>query len=74
MSTMSDYFDCCPQCGNDPFLMNVGKNHYMVCRSCRVRWFLGQNLFSGWLHESKAVWRANRKFLKGCRPVEHWLM
>jgi hypothetical protein len=63
------YFGRCPRCGADPVLMNVGRVHFMVCRPCRVAWYVGDNLFSGWRREGPKVWRANREFLDTCQPV-----
>lgn len=43
-----DYFGVCPRCGQQDGYLNHGQHHWMVCHRCRVRWYIGSNLFDSW--------------------------
>jgi hypothetical protein len=61
-------FDC-PKCGCCSNIANVGRVHWGLCKSCGIRWCIGENLFSGWREESEADWERNRRELAAYRQV-----
>lgn len=67
---VENYFGGCPRCGCDDGYMNVGGNHWFVCRTHMTRWCVGYNLFSGWREEGEDVWRCNAEELHGFTQVE----
>lgn len=70
---MSDgYFGVCPICRDDGMMLNVHRDHWMVCHTHQVRWHMGSNMFSGWKDETEQDWASNRKVLEGYKAVEPW--
>ena len=63
------YFGVCPTCLN-AWLCNIGNAHWMYCEQHRVKWHLGENLFSNWLHETEEQWLENYVLLKDFREIE----
>lgn len=46
------YWGVCPECGRHDGLVNVGSGeNWFVCHRHRVKWCVGENLFSGWKNE-----------------------
>jgi hypothetical protein len=67
----ADYFGGCPQCGdgqNDGYL-NVGRNQWFVCHLHRLRWHVGENLFSSWKSETERDWRENWELISRYEEV-----
>jgi hypothetical protein len=64
------YFGACPDCGATNGYINVGGQHWFVCRPHKTRWWAGYNLFSSWQDEGEAVWRRNADLLATYREVE----
>jgi len=58
-----DHNGLCPVCSADAEILNVGRNHFGVCREHKIYWPIGSNLFSGWRDEEPATWDANEKLL-----------
>ncbi len=74
IETMESKGECanwgnCPQCGEEPGYVNIGKVHFMVCNGCRTHWCIGANLFSSWRDETEEDWAKNGKLLDDCLPV-----
>ena len=66
-----DHFGACPICGcGGSEFRNIGRTHWFVCMNDRVRWYVGENLFSSWRLESESDWRANRELLATFREME----
>ena len=63
------YFGACPECGRTDGFMNVGGEHWFVCKAHETRWWVGYNLFSSWQDESEADWHSNAQLLAGYREV-----
>ena len=61
--TNSDQFGLCPVCSNDPEILNVGRDHFAICRKHKVYWPLGSNLISGWRNDEPETLEANKKLL-----------
>lgn len=58
-----NYFGCCPICGSNDGFVNIGREHWFRCHTHKVKWSAGDNLFSGWQHETPDIWEINRKTL-----------
>jgi excinuclease UvrABC ATPase subunit len=65
----NNHFGRCPVCGGSGLCLNVGRDHWFVCSTHRVRWHVGSNLFSAWRHEDEETWRRNEAELLGYRDV-----
>ncbi len=63
-------FGGCPTCGAGAQYLNVGREHWFVCRLHEVKWLVGSNLFSGWRHEEDWEWEENERELAGYEEVE----
>lgn len=64
------YFGSCPECGDCEGPFHVRRVHWFICRTHRVRWWVGENLFRGWRFESEADWRKTAEWLEGFRIIE----
>lgn len=60
------YFGNCPKCNAEPEILNVGRDHFAVCRDHKIYWPIGSNLFSNWRNEEPEVWEENKSFLSIC--------
>jgi hypothetical protein len=66
------HFGVCPYCALTDGHLNVESGHFYVCHQHRVKWFVGNNLFSDWRRESERKWLKNQKLLatyKEMKPV-----
>ena len=65
------YWGCCPECGlGASYFLNVGRDHWMVCKEDKTCWWVGANLFSAWREESEETWQRNAERLETYRQVE----
>lgn len=64
-----NYWGHCPNPEHENSCLNVGRAHWMHCETCRIKWLVGENLFSSWREQSMRVWEANREKLEGYRDV-----
>jgi len=64
------YFGHCPVPGHENYYLNVGRKHWMVCEKCRIKWLIGENLFSSWRQESADVWQRNAETIKEYEEVD----
>jgi hypothetical protein len=44
----------CPKCGKSDGFVNLGKEHWFICRVHKSKWFAGANLFEGWENQTVA--------------------
>ncbi|MBL1143210.1 MAG: hypothetical protein HND53_14430 [Proteobacteria bacterium] len=44
----------CPSCGKTDGFVNLGKEHWFICRDHKSKWFVGVNLFEGWENQTVA--------------------
>lgn len=44
----------CPKCGKTDGFVNLGKEHWFICRDHKYKWFAGVNLFEGWENQTVA--------------------
>ena len=65
-----NYFGHCLVPEHENYYLNIGREHWMVCDKCRLKWFIGANLFSSWRHQNKDVWVANKKKLRLYRDID----
>ncbi|MGO6706004.1 hypothetical protein [Rhizobium leguminosarum] len=66
---IDDYRGLCPICHRNDGMLNVGKTHWTVCHTHKVRWSIGTNLFSGWRYETEEDWERNSKLLSAYEDV-----
>ena len=65
-----DIFGACPACGSVDERLNVEKCHWYVCHEHKVAWYVGDNLFSNWRHETDVDWQRNADTLKDYQEIE----
>jgi len=65
-----NYFGHCPVKGHDNYYLNIERDHWMVCDSCKIKWFIGANLFGGWREENRDIWEANYKRIKAYHEID----
>lgn len=59
----------CPICWRC-LILNVGRTHWGVCRTHRVKWEIGSNLYSGWHYENEDIWASNAETLAKYRLIK----
>ena len=65
-----NYFGHCAVLEHQNYYLNVGRGHWMVCDKCRIKWFIGANLFSSWRYQNEDTWIANEKKLRKYREID----
>lgn len=60
----------CPECHEMTTMLNIERNHFGVCKTHKVQWLIGRNLYSGWRHEDEAQWMENAALLESYQEVE----
>jgi hypothetical protein len=63
-------FGHCPACAGLGKLLNVGRDHWIVCLRHGLKWCIGANIFSSWRDETEYDWHRNQAILDRCREVE----
>ena len=63
------YFGHCRVLEHDNYYLNVHRAHWMVCDKCRIKWLIGENLFSFWRRQNEIIWNANAQRLKKYREI-----
>ena len=64
------YEGACPKCGDTSGCLNIGRAHWFRCDEHRTKWYVGENMYSGWREETEEEWRANRDRLAYYREVK----
>lgn len=60
-----NYWGHCPFPEHENYFLNIGRGHWMVCDQCKIKWFIGSNLFGGsWRYENEQIWKANSEKIK----------
>ena len=71
------YGGCCPICGEHTYYFNMRSAHWGYCDEHKLKWLLGENLFSGWKFESSGgpVGELHLPRVRGLqsRRTEGWL-
>ena len=65
-----NYFGHCPVPEHKNGYRNIGRRHWMVCDKCRIKWLMGENLFSFWRSENEEIWKANAETIKGYEELD----
>ena len=67
-----DYFGVCPKCFRNDGYLNIERDHWYHCRTHKLKWWIGSNLFSCWQLEDESTWRANAELLAGYTEVKEF--
>jgi hypothetical protein len=54
----TDHFGVCPTCNKTDGYINIGRGHWFYCAQHKIKWCVGENLFSGWQDETEEQQRA----------------
>ncbi|MBI9084891.1 MAG: hypothetical protein JEZ11_14960 [Desulfobacterales bacterium] len=54
-----NYFGHCGVTGHECHTFNLGRENWMCCDECKIRWIVGGNLFSSWCDETEDHWKRN---------------
>ena len=65
-----NYFGHCPVPEHENYYLNIGRAHWMVCDKCRIKWLMGENLFSSWRGQSEETWKANAEEIADYKAVD----
>ena len=57
-------FGHCGVEGHNNFIRNLRRDHWMCCDQCKLKWYIGSNLFSTWCDETEEDWRRNFEIIK----------
>jgi len=50
-------------------MVHVGRRHWCICKTHRVKWLVGENLASAWRDMTEDDWRANAAELSHYKEV-----
>ena len=64
-----NYFGHCPFLEHKNYFLNINREHWMVCNKCKIKWLMGENLFSSWRTENMTKWKANFKRIKNYKEI-----
>jgi hypothetical protein len=64
-----NYWGHCQYQGHRNYYLNLGRAHWMVCDECKIKWFVGENLFSSWRSQTEDMWMRNWEHIKWYREV-----
>lgn len=64
------HFGDCPKCKSNDGHLNVGRDHWFVCKKHRVKWKVGHDIFPDWRNETLMNWRRNEKLLDLFMEIE----
>lgn len=76
--TLADYeWGNCPSCGEADGYLNIGRDHWCICRQPQVRWFVGSNQMSSWRlekvelgdEEAESLWQQNWERIESYREL-----
>ena len=65
-----NHFGNCPKCRRNDGYLNIGREHWFICKKHKVKWYAGSSIFPGWLKETETVWRQNAILLSSYLEVE----
>lgn len=54
----------CPSCRKQSDYLNIRHDHWLYCDQCRIKEYLGKDLFPSWRAETEAMWRDNAEKIK----------
>ena len=64
-----NYWGHCRHPQHRNYYINLGRAHWMVCDECKIKWFVGENLFSSWRGQTEHMWQRNWEHIKRYREV-----
>lgn len=59
----------CPKCGKTDGFVNLGQEHWFICRDHKSKWFVGLNLFEGWENQTVAQTESIAIMLGGYQEI-----
>jgi hypothetical protein len=62
-------YGSCPSCGDGGFYVNIGPEHWIVCRQCKMKWLGGYDTLASWCNETADLWIKNQELLSHYRDV-----
>ncbi len=65
----SKHCGVCPICNKTDGFVNLGKEHWFICRDHKTKWFVGVNLFEGWENQTVAQAQSIEMLLNGYKEV-----
>ena len=65
-----NYFGHCLIPEHENFYLNIGRQNWMYCDECKIRWFMGENLISTWRQENEDIWEKNYKKIKDYEELD----
>jgi len=66
----NNYFGHCLVPGHENFYLNIGRENWMYCDECNIKWLIGENLISTWRQENESIWRKNHERIKDHREID----
>ncbi|MEI6125315.1 MAG: hypothetical protein WCQ99_02070 [Pseudomonadota bacterium] len=64
------HFGDCPKCKKNDGHLNVGREHWFVCKKHRVKWKAGHDMFPDWKKETVHTWKQNEALLEHFMKIE----
>lgn len=64
------YWGLCPKCHMHDGYVNLGCDHFFICREHKLAWCIGANLFSSWQDETQEQQAETRRMLGGYEAVK----
>ncbi len=59
----------CPDCGKHDGFVNLGVEHWFICREHKTKWLAGSNLFDGWMNQTVAQTQSAEILLRSYKDV-----
>lgn len=60
----------CPSCRRAFEYLNIRNDHWAYCDPCRIKEFVGKDLFPSWRVETEAIWQANAEKIRDYQSTE----
>lgn len=60
------YVGHCPRCKGLYEFLNIRRGHWAYCDTCRVKEYLGEDLYPYWRLEKESIWQENAE------KIEHY--
>jgi len=60
----------CPVCCKNDGYLNLGAEHWFICRDHKTKWLIGENLFESWMTQTVAQHMSAKILLTGYREVQ----
>ncbi len=65
-----EWYGGCPHCGGSDGYLNIRNSHWGCCKEHRVKWLMGEDLFSAWQDEDASIWLENSIYLSDFDQAE----